>query len=155
VSVIVTHHIHWWILRSSFHASQSIYIYSLMMNMEDNCSLWCVITVLKRCVVVQTHQPDSGMSFGNYAPSLSVPGRRPSSRHNTGTATLPDPLGIFSSAPSPKKESYHPPSSIHKIADKPGITNTKAPSAVTVSTTVTACSYMVQVPIKADLSYLV
>ena len=109
-----------------------------MLNMEDNSSLWYVITILECFIILQTYQPESGVSFGNYSPSLSVPGRRPGSRHNSGTATLPDPLGIFSSAPSPQQESHQPSSTIHKIADKPRVANTKAPSAVTVST---SCCY--------------
>lgn len=105
-----------------------------MLNMKYNSSLQYVTTVLNCFFILQTHQPESGVSFGNYSPSLSVPGRRPSSRHNSGTATLPDPLGIFSSVPSPQQESHQPSSTIHKIADKPRVVNTKTPSAVAVST---------------------
>jgi hypothetical protein len=86
--------------------------------------------------LLQTHQPASGVSFGNYSPSLSASGRRSTFRHNSGTATVRDPLGILSSGPSPTKENTHSSSSNpgHKTADWLGISYREVPSPVTVST---------------------
>ncbi|KAJ4427455.1 hypothetical protein ANN_25078 [Periplaneta americana] len=92
----------------------------------------------------QIQQPASGVSFGSYSPSVSAPSRRQSSRRNSGgTAALPDPLGIFSPSPSPKKEnpgrqsSYSNPG--HKTADWLGISDTSASSPAAAPAPVRAC----------------
>ncbi|PNF37631.1 hypothetical protein B7P43_G11965, partial [Cryptotermes secundus] len=77
-------------------------------------------------------QPSSGVSFGNYSPSVSAPARRPASRRDSATAAVPDPLGIFSPASSPTKESRQSSSSNpgRKTTDRLGISDTKPPVTV-------------------------
>ncbi|XP_021933218.1 fas-binding factor 1 isoform X2 [Zootermopsis nevadensis] len=77
----------------------------------------------------QIHEPASGVSFGNYSPSVSASGRRPTSRRNSGTAIVPDPLGILSTVPSPNKENRHLSSSNlgHKTVDWLGVSVRGAP----------------------------